>query len=160
MHLLLYVDVLSLPIFHVVPLIWSTFQSIFSERASSSPSLISTCDLSNWVSCSIWIPCNFLLYELVYREKNKTISFPLVFHQYWPFRPHVVVSFEIDFNVCFQAQIIFAVRGSSKQLFKLNGSDIDSGLPELMLIGLYKTMCCWELPNGLLMMELFWFMVT
>lgn len=51
MHFLSYVAVLSLPIFHVVPFIFSAAQSFFWDTEQAAASLISTSDLSDEVLC-------------------------------------------------------------------------------------------------------------
>lgn len=94
MHLLLYVDMLSLPIFHPVPLRCSS-----SQRSSQPSGLISTCDLSDQVLCLLWLPQHSMLYKKVRRELKQQLHKAVILHQHRHCRPCLSVSFEMDFNL-------------------------------------------------------------
>lgn len=118
MHLLLYVDMLSLPISHLVPLRCSPSRHSFFSSGSPALWLISTCDLSDQVLCLLWLPQNSALYKMERREKKQQLDKAVILHQHWRCRPCVPVSFGwiLIFIYTSQAKVIIAVKVSSMWL--------------------------------------------
>lgn len=98
MHLLLYVDMLSLPIFHPVPLCCSSSQHPFFPPEHQPSGLISTCDLSDQVLCLLWRPQCGALYKMARREMKEELHKPVLLHQHWHCRPCAPISFEMKYN--------------------------------------------------------------